>query len=129
MELTRNVNREWQRDAVAHGEKDETHEHRDKKARNVLALAWRVPRPTRDNTWSRPRTPARSNTNNEKNVVAVWLPHGKRPLPCLEVAEFLGDNLADVDAEAVHDPLSEIRMRRAAEDLDVRHSALQDSHA
>lgn len=54
---------------------------------------------------------------------------GERPLPCLEVAEFLGDNLADVDAEAVDDPLGEIRMRGPAEDLDVRHSALQDSHA
>lgn len=47
-----------------------------------------------------------------------------KPLPCLEVAEFLRDNLADVDAEPIHDPLGEIRMRGPAEDLDIRHSAL-----
>lgn len=45
-------------------------------------------------------------------------------LPCLEVAEFLGDDLADVNAEPVDDPLGKIRMRRPAEDLDVGHSAL-----
>lgn len=50
------------------------------------------------------------------------------PLPCLEVAEFLGDNLADVDAEPIDDPLGEIRMRGPAEDLDIRHSALQATH-
>lgn len=45
-------------------------------------------------------------------------------LPCLEVAEFLRDNLSDVDAEPIDDPLSEIWMRGPAEDLDIRHSAL-----
>lgn len=49
---------------------------------------------------------------------------GEGTLPCLEVAEFLGDDLADVNAQPVDDPLGEIRMRRAAEDLDVGHSAL-----
>lgn len=48
-----------------------------------------------------------------------------RPLPCLEIAEFLGDNFADIDAEPVDDTLCQIRMGRAAEDFYVRHSALQ----
>lgn len=52
-----------------------------------------------------------------------------RPLPCLEVAEFLRDNLADVDAKPIHDPLRQVRMRGAAEDLDVRHPALKGSAA
>lgn len=82
---------------------------------------------THDDTWSRSRTAARSTTDNPawKNVVRG----DKRPLPCLEVAEFLGDNLADVDAETIYDSLGEIRVRGPAENLYIRHPALQDSHA
>lgn len=45
-------------------------------------------------------------------------------LPCLEVAELLGDHFADVDAQPVDDPLRQVRVRRAAEHLDVRHSVV-----
>lgn len=51
------------------------------------------------------------------------------PLPCFEVAKFFGDNLSNVDTKPVYDTLSQIRMRRATEDFDVRHSALQKSVA
>lgn len=47
-------------------------------------------------------------------------------LPCLEVAEFLGDDFANVNAEPVDDALREVRMRRTAEYFYVRHSALQN---
>lgn len=45
--------------------------------------------------------------------------------PCLEVAEFLGDDLAEIDAEPVDDALRQVRVRRAAEHFDIRHPALQ----
>lgn len=51
---------------------------------------------------------------------------GPRGLPCLQVAELLGDHLADVDAQPVDDPLRQVRVRRAAEHLDVGHSAVRD---
>lgn len=50
-------------------------------------------------------------------------------LPCLQVAELLGDHLADVDAQPVDDPLRQVRVRRAAEHLDVGHSAVRDVRA
>lgn len=49
-------------------------------------------------------------------------------VPCLEIAEFLRDNLADINAKAIDDSLGQIRVRSPAEDLDVRHSTLQDTH-
>lgn len=49
--------------------------------------------------------------------------------PCLKVAEFLGNDFADIDAESVDNPLGQVRVRRAAEDLDVRHPALQQPNA
>lgn len=45
-------------------------------------------------------------------------------LPCFEVAKLLGDHLANVDAQPVDDPLRQIRVRRAAEHLDVWHSVV-----
>lgn len=46
--------------------------------------------------------------------------------PCFQIAELLRDHLPEVDAEAVHDARRQIRMGRAGEDLDVRHSGLQE---
>lgn len=52
-----------------------------------------------------------------------------RRLPCLQVAELLGDHLADVDTQPVDDPLRQVRVRRTAEHLDVGHSAVRDVRA
>lgn len=49
-----------------------------------------------------------------------------RRLPCFEVAELFGDHLADVDAQPIDDPLRQVRVRRAAEHLDVGHSVVVD---
>lgn len=47
-------------------------------------------------------------------------------LPCFQVAELLGDDFAQVDAEAVDDALRQVGVRRAAENLDVGHPALEN---
>jgi len=47
-------------------------------------------------------------------------------LPCFQVAELFGDDFAQVDAEAVDDALRQVGVRRAAENLDVRHPALEN---
>lgn len=57
-------------------------------------------------------------------VLVIYTIYSASMLPCLEVAEFLGDDLADVDAKPVDDALGKVRVRGAAEDLNVGHSAL-----
>lgn len=46
--------------------------------------------------------------------------------PCFQVAELLRDDFSQINAQAIHDPLSKIGMRRAAEDLNVGHSAAEN---
>lgn len=48
--------------------------------------------------------------------------------PCFQVAELLGDHLAQVYAESVHDALRQVHVGRPREHFDVRHSGLQATH-
>lgn len=49
------------------------------------------------------------------------VPHDKVDSPSLEVAEFLGEHLAGVQAQTVDDQLRQFRVRCAAEHFDVGH--------
>ena len=43
--------------------------------------------------------------------------------PCLQIAEFFGDDLARLDAQAVAEPLSQVRVGRACKRISFRYTA------
>lgn len=83
--------------------------------------------------WNATRALNRRSRPNQRPQARDRWPAGARArtdrLPRLEVAELLGDHLADVDAEPVDDPLRQVRVRRAAEHLYVGHPVRVDVRA
>lgn len=51
-------------------------------------------------------------------IITLIIPHVS---PCLLVAEFLGDDLSELQSEALRYLLREVRMRAAAEYFNIRH--------